>query len=111
VKPFARSGGENAGFALYSPSHPAQVGGEEPPHSQNYKNLIRGADLRGLLDGRVELYPVYRRLFYGVGPFRRSVRHALSLATRKPLREHSHSHAASVRDFLRACYVRMRHCG
>ena len=35
LKPFARSGGENGGLALYSPSHPAQVGGEEPPRSQN----------------------------------------------------------------------------
>jgi hypothetical protein len=79
VKPFACSGGKNAGFSLYSPSHPAQVGGEDPPRSQNYKNSIRGADLRVLLDGRVELYPVYRRLFYGFGTFRGSVRHALTI--------------------------------
>nr|XP_051229361.1 uncharacterized protein LOC127347185 [Lolium perenne] len=35
LKPFARSGGVNSGLTLYSPSHPAQVGGEEPPRSQN----------------------------------------------------------------------------
>jgi hypothetical protein len=35
LKPFARSGGQNGGLALYSLSHPAQVGGEELPRSQN----------------------------------------------------------------------------
>jgi hypothetical protein len=81
LKPFARSGGLNGGLALYSPSRPAQVGGEELPRSQNWKNSIRGPNLRGLLDGRVELYPVYRWLFYGIGPFRGSVRHALRICS------------------------------
>jgi hypothetical protein len=81
VKPFARSEGVNAGFALYSPSHPAQVGGEDPLRSQNSKNSIRGANLQGLLDGWVALYPTYRRLFYGFGPFKGSVRHALMSCT------------------------------
>jgi hypothetical protein len=52
------------------------------PHKEGAKSRpvakIEKIRYEGLLDGRVELYPVYRRLFYGVGPFRGSVRHALS---------------------------------
>jgi hypothetical protein len=69
----------SGGLILYSASHPVLVRGEEPPRSQNCKNSIPGADLRGLLDGRVELYPVYWRLFYGVGAFKGCVRPALNL--------------------------------
>jgi hypothetical protein len=35
AKPFARSGGEDTGLALYPRSHPAQVGGEGPPRNRN----------------------------------------------------------------------------
>jgi hypothetical protein len=62
-------------LALYSASHPVLRGGAAP--YPKIKKFDTGADLWDLLDGRVELYPVYRRLFYGVEPFRGSVRHAL----------------------------------
>ena len=61
LKAFARSGGEKGGLALYSAFHPAQVGGEEPPRSETEKIRYGETDLRGLLNGRVEPYPVFRR--------------------------------------------------
>jgi hypothetical protein len=65
------------GLALYSASRPVQVRGEEPPRSQNCKKSTRGPVLRGLLDRRVALNPLFWRLLYGFGPFKGSVRHAL----------------------------------
>jgi hypothetical protein len=78
LKPSARSGGEDTGMALYSRSHPAQVGGEDPPRNRNQEKSTRGPFLRDLLDGRVEPKPVFRRLLYGFSPFKRSLRHALT---------------------------------
>ena len=75
---FARSGGEEEGLGLYSAPHPAQVGGDSSPRNETCKNPSGVPDLGGLLDGRVEPNPVYRQLFYGVGPFEGSVRLALS---------------------------------
>ena len=63
LKPFARVGKRKEGLALYSASRPAQVGGEEPPRIETGNNRYGAADLRGLLNGRVTPYPVYRRLF------------------------------------------------
>jgi hypothetical protein len=44
----------------------------------------RGPFLRGLLDGRVELKPVFQRLLYRFGSFKGSVRHALSATSQCP---------------------------
>jgi hypothetical protein len=77
AKPFARSGVDDIGLALYPRSHPAQVGGEDPPRNRKQQKSERGPFLRGVLDGRVEPKPVFRRLLYGFGPFKGSVRHAL----------------------------------
>jgi hypothetical protein len=69
----------SGGLALYSASCPVQVRGQKPPLSRNCKKSTRRPVLWGLLDGRVEPYPVYRRLFYMIGSFKESVRHGLNV--------------------------------
>ena len=65
-------------MALYISSRPPLVRVDGPPPTETCKNSSGVVDLGGLLDGRVEPKPVYQRLLYGFGPFRGSVRHALS---------------------------------
>src|SRR4051812_49031301 len=70
-------GKEECGVRPVFPSPPRRDSGRRAAPYPKPEKIDAGAVLRGVLDGRVAPNPVFRRLFYGVGPFTGSARHAL----------------------------------